>query len=176
MPYRLIESRPVYRNPWIAVREDRVLRPDGVAATFGIVEMKTGVTVIAVTDAAEVVLVREYKYGVGRETLEAISGGIEPAEAPLDAARRELKEEAGFEAAEWIDLGVIDPFTTVIRSPNYMFLARGLTAVERQPDDGEFVETVRIPFEQAFEMALESRITHGASVVGLLKAAHRLRI
>jgi ADP-ribose pyrophosphatase len=175
-PYELVESRPVYRNPWISVREDRVVRPDGVESSFGIVEMKAGATVLAVTGDGDAVLVREFKYGVGRETLEAISGGIEPGESPAEAARRELREEAGYEASEWTDLGVIDPFTTVIHSPNYVYLARGLEAVERAPDAGEFVETVRVRFEQAFEMALRSEITHGATVVALLKAARRLDI
>lgn len=173
--YELLDSRAIYRNPWIAVREDRVRRPDGETATFGVVDMKSGSTVLALTESGEVLLVREFKYAVGRETVELISGAIEPGETPLDAARRELREEAGVEAECWTEMGVIDPFTTAIRSPNYLFLAEGLREAGRSPDAGEVVEPFRVPFEEALEMVGRGEITHAASCVLLLKAAATLR-
>lgn len=156
------------------MREDHVTRPDGRPGVFGIVEMKAGSSVLALTAGGDALLVREFKYAVGRETLEVISGAIEERESPLDAARRELREEAGIEAREWMELGVLDPFTTAIQSPNYIFLARGLSETARTPDDGEFVQPVRVPFERALDMALSAEITHAASVVAILKAARLL--
>src|SRR4051812_21485581 len=119
-PYRLNSRRDVYRNRWIYLREDQVARADGGAATFGVIEMKAGSTVLAVNEQREVYLVKEFKYAIDRPSIELISGAIEDGESPLDAAKRELEEEAGLSAKEWIDLGVVDPFTTVIRSPNYL--------------------------------------------------------
>ena len=174
-PYNVLETKRIYDNPWISVREDRLIRPDGHPAIFGVVEMKSGASVLALDSNDEVVLSREFKYAVERETLEVFSGGIETGESPLETARRELREEGGFAAAEWVDLGVIDPFTTAIRSPNYLFMALQLTQVERQLDAGEMLETLRMPFSEAVRMVLASEITHGASCTLILKAELYLR-
>lgn len=170
-PFQLVESREVYRNPWVRVREDRVTRPDGSPGVFGIVEVKPGATVLAIDEEERVVLVREHKYGLGRESIELISGGIEPGETPLEAARRELREETGIEASDWNDLGHIDPFTTFLHCPNYLFVATGLTAGESAPELGEHLEVIRVPVSRAIQMAIQGEITHGASSVLLLKWA-----
>jgi 8-oxo-dGTP pyrophosphatase MutT (NUDIX family) len=174
-PYRLVSTREVYRNPWIRVREDRVVRADGGDGLFGIVDMKPGSSVLAIDDAGLAHLVDEFKYGVQRVSREVISGGLEPGETPLETAKRELKEETGLEAREWIDLGVIDPFTSAIYSHNYLFLALGVTHGERSPDEGEHLEVVQRPFRQALEMVLAGEITHAASCVLILKADRILR-
>lgn len=173
-PYDLLRTREVYRNPWIRVREDEVRRPDGHVAFFGIVDMKAGSSVLAVNAACEAYLIREYKYALGRETIEVVSGGVEPGEQPLAAARRELKEEAGLEAAEWIDMGRIDPFTTVISSSNHLFLAMDVREGEGRPDEGEMLRVERVPFPRVLDMVATGEITHGASVALILKAARRL--
>jgi 8-oxo-dGTP pyrophosphatase MutT (NUDIX family) len=170
-PYRLASTREVYSNPWIRLREDHVRRPDGAPGVFGVVEMKPGATVLAINAAGDVHLVSEYKYAVGRYTLELVSGGIEAGETPLEAARRELREETGLEAGRWTDLGVVDPFTTVVASPNHLFLARDLSEVSSRPEPGEELRIERVPFPAALEMVRDGRITHAASCVLLLKAA-----
>ncbi len=174
-PYSVLESRGIYTNPWLSVREDQLLRPDGSRGVFGVVEMKAGATVLAIDDDNQVLLPREFKYAVERETLELISGGIEHGESPLGAAQRELREEGGLEANDWVDLGVVDPFTTAIRSPNHIFLARRLTQVQGRLDEGEILDTVRVPLQEALRMVMSSEITHAASCTLLLKAERYLR-
>lgn len=137
--------------------------------------MKAGSSILAFNDRREVYLVREYKYAVGRESLEVISGGIEPGEPPIETARRELKEEAGLEAGRWVDMGMIEPFTSVIASPNYLFLALGVREGECRPDEGEMVTVEKVPFARALDLALSGGITHGASTVLILKADRWLR-
>ncbi len=168
-PYAVLHSRPIYENPWIKVREDRVERPGGEEAAFGVVTMKPGVTVLPMDDSGDVRLAREFKYGIGEETLEAVSGAIESGETPEQAGLRELGEEVGLRAAEWVDMGVINPFTTVVSSPNYMFLARALSDTRRSLESGERIEVVTMPFEEALQAVLDGRITHGASCVLILK-------
>jgi 8-oxo-dGTP pyrophosphatase MutT (NUDIX family) len=168
-PYSVLHSRPVYENPWIKVREDRVRPRGGEEMTFGVVTMKPGITVLPMDEAGDVYLVREFKYGIGEETLEAISGAIDSGETPEQAGLRELSEEAGLMASEWIDMGSINPFTTVVNSPNHMFLARKLSETRRRPDAGERVEIVKLPFSDALQAVLEGTITHGASCVLILK-------
>ena len=169
-PYKVLSTRNAYENPWLSVREDRVIRPGGKEGYFGVIKMKAGSSVLALTRQSEVYLLREYKYGIERNSIELMSGALEGEETPLEAARRELKEELGLEADEWIDLGVVDPFTTVVHSPNYMFLALGVHEGERSPDEGEVLEVIKTAFSTAIDMVMRSEITHSASCVLILKA------
>ncbi len=170
-PYQRLNSREIYANRWIQLREDDVIRPGGESGKFGVVTMRSGSSVLAVNKDQEVYLVKEYKYAVGRDSIEVISGAIEDGEPPLTAAKRELLEEAGLESGRWLDLGHVDPFTTVIRSPNYLFLALDVVEGESRPDAGEVLEVMKMPFAKALEMVMKGEITHAASCVLLLKAA-----
>ncbi|HYO80312.1 MAG TPA: NUDIX hydrolase, partial [Bryobacteraceae bacterium] len=120
-------------------------------------------------------LVREWKYAVQRMSLEVVSGGIEPDEEPLAAAKRELQEEAGVTAREWIDLGFVDPFTTMLRCPNYLFLARGLEQVGHSHEEGEIMELLRVPFSEAYAQAVSGGITHATSCALIFRAAEWLK-
>jgi ADP-ribose pyrophosphatase len=168
-PYTVVHSRPVYENLWLKVREDRVTDPRGKESTFGVIAMKPGVTVLPMDDSGDVHLVREFKYGIGEPTLEAVSGGIESGETPEQAGLRELGEEVGLIAAEWVDMGLVNPFTTIVNSPNHTFLARDLSQIRRRPDASEQIETVTMPFSDALQAVLDGTITHAASCVLILK-------
>jgi ADP-ribose pyrophosphatase len=170
-PFQLTESREVYRGRVMRIREDHVVLPKGTPAIFNVAEIRSGATVLAMDDDRHVHLIREYKWAVDRLSIEAISGGMEEGEAPIDCARRELREEGGLAASEWIDMGAIDPFTSHVLSPNYMFVARGLTAVPQELEEGEVLHPFRIPLDEAVEMVMRGEIRHGASVVVILKAA-----
>jgi ADP-ribose pyrophosphatase len=170
-PFAITDTREVYKNRWITVREDKVIRPGGQPGIFGVVQMVAGASVLPVTERETVWLVREYKYAIEGPSLEVISGGVDGDEAPLECAKRELQEEAGLIAAHWDDLGRLDPFTTVVRSPNHMFVARGLTVVDATPDPGEHLELVEMKFSDALELVMRGEITHGASCTTILKAA-----
>lgn len=175
-PFEIVESKDIYTNPWISVREDTVLRPGGAKGIFGTITMKPGVTVVPLTESGDIYLVQEYKYAVGAYTVECMSGGIDVGESILEAAQRELREEVGAESCEWLDMGRLDPFTGIILSPNHIFIAQNITFSDtnHSNDPGEIVTTVCIPFEKAFDMAMKGEITHAASVAGILKAHYLL--
>jgi len=105
-----------------------------------------------------------------------MSGGLEEGETPLEGAKRELKEELGIEADQWVDLGMVDPFTTVVRSPNYMFLARNLRYGTGTPEEWEELEILKVPFSEAVAMVMRSEISHAASCICILKAARVLEL
>jgi ADP-ribose pyrophosphatase len=170
-PYTILHSKPIYENQWLKLREDRVQRTGGPETTFGVVAMRSGVTVLAIEENNDVYLVREFKYAIGEETLEAVSGGIESGESPEVAGLRELSGETGLIASEWIDMGVVNPFTTTVNSPNHTFLARGLSQTRKGPQaqSGENTQVVKMPFEEAFRAVLRGGITHAASCVLILK-------
>ena len=175
-PWTAIDSKIIYKNPWIVVREDIVIRPDNKKGVFGVVKMKAGVSILPLDGENNVYLTQEYHYAVERITIEAISGGIDDKEHKLDTAKRELKEETGILADEWIDLGVVDPFTTVITSPNYMFLARSLTFTKADPEGTENIKIIKAPLTEAIKWVRENKITHAATTTLILKAKDFLNL
>jgi ADP-ribose pyrophosphatase len=171
-PWTIVSSRPVYRDPWIAVRCDEVIRPDGRPGTHAVVDIKPGVAVLALDAAGFVYLTDEFHYGVGRHTLEVVSGGCDPGEDPLATAQRELREELGIAAAEWTALGVVDPFTSVGVSPTRLYLARQLTFGEHAQEGTERIRCVKMTLAEAISGVMDGRITHGPSGVLLFKTHH----
>jgi 8-oxo-dGTP pyrophosphatase MutT (NUDIX family) len=175
-PFKLISSKLVYGNPWIVVREDAVIRPGGSRGIFGVINMAGGGSVLPLDKNGYVYLAKEYKYGIERESVEAFSGGRAKGEEPIDAVKRELKEELGMTAKEWTYLGYVDPFTTVAYAPNHMFLAKGLKHTRRSPDRGEQIQILHVKFKDAISMVMQGQITHSASCVLILKVAKLLGI
>jgi ADP-ribose pyrophosphatase len=167
--WEIKSSEVKYRNDWISVREDEILRPSGATDKFNVVTMTPGVTALALDHEGFAYLIREHRYAIERYSVEASSGGIEPGESPLQAAKRELKEETGLSSSKWTDLGAVDPFTAIIDSRDHMFLAEDVLQGERNLEADERIEVVKIPFEAAVEMVVSGEITHGASAVAILK-------
>ena len=170
-PWKIKNSQEKYKNPWINVREDKVIRPDGKDGIFGVVEMVKGVSVLALDDDEHVYLTEEFHYAIEKNSIEVISGGVDKNEKPLDAAKRELKEETGILANEWIDLGIVNPFTTVIKSPSTIYLARKLQFSKANPEGTEQIKIIKIKFNDALRMVMENKITHGPSCVLILKVS-----
>ncbi len=174
-PWIIKETILKYKNPWIEVKEDQVIRPDGKPGIFGVIEMKPGISVLALDEEGFVYLTAEFHYAVGRESIEVVSGAIDEGEKPIEAAKRELEEELGIQAEDWIDLGTVDPFTSVIHSPACLFLARKLKFTKRKQEGTERIECKKIQIQDAINMVLESKITHGPSCVLILKVKEYLK-
>lgn len=172
-PWKVLATTKVYQDPWIRVRKDDVLRPDGKPGTYSVVDLKPGVCVVAVDDRSNVHLTEEFHYGVGRVTLEGVSGGIDTGEDAFGTAQRELREELGITAAEWIDLGACDPFTGSVVSPTRLYLAQRLSFGSTDHEGTETIAHRTLPLADALAK-VGSEITHGPTCIALLLAArHR---
>lgn len=173
-PWTVRASREVYRNPWLRLREDDVLRPDGRPGIYGVVEMVDAVGVVALSDDGRVYLVGQHRYPTDGYGWEIVTGYGDPAEGPLLSAQRELREETGLSAAEWVPLGSTHISNSVTDQVGYLFLARGLTSGAAQPDATEQLVVQTVPLAEALAMAQSSRIVQAFSLVGLYRAWHFL--
>lgn len=173
-PWRVLGTTEIYRDPWLVLRKDDVIRPDGRSGTHTVTRFKDGVSVLPLDDSGHVFLTEEFHYAQGRRGIEVISGGVEEREDLLSAAARELREEVGIVASRWTPLGVVDPLTSQAIAPISLFLAEGLSFVEATPDGTETIRRLRVPFAEAVEMVMRSEITHSGSCVLILKAARLL--
>ena len=173
-PWQIVHEELIYADPWVRLRKDDVIRPDGLPGIHTVINLKPGVSVLALDEQRNVYLTEEFHYGVGRVTLEVVSGGCEATEEPLTTARRELREELGIEAAQWDDLGACDPFTANVVSPTRLFLARGLQFGPPALEGTERIRCVRMPLAEAVARVMDSRITHAPSCLVILKAARIL--
>lgn len=173
-PFRVVGSREVYANPWIRVREDEVVRPDGATGVYGVVHKDLACGVVALTDADEVVLVGQWRYPLERYSWEIVEGGAGPDEDGLDCIRRELVEEAGYEADHWERLGgEIALSNSVMDEVAHLWVATGLRAVAQDPDPTEVLQVRYVPFADAVAMVDAGEITDAMSVIALLTLDRR---
>lgn len=171
-------SRVVYENPWIRVREDDVVRPDGSPGVYGVVQVRhASVFVVALTDDDEVVLVTQRRYATGVDSVEVPAGGSD-GEDPLVAAQRELAEETGLTAREWTAVGRMDALNGIADAREHVFLARGLTRVAADDGEGqreEGIDAVRtVPFVDVLRMVADGTIRDGETVAALAFAGIHL--
>jgi 8-oxo-dGTP pyrophosphatase MutT (NUDIX family) len=171
MSWRTLSTKVVYRNPWISVREDQVVRPDGSTGRYGVVETAgPSAFVVALSDADELLLVTQDRYPTGRPSVELPAGNAAH-EDPLAAAQRELQEETGYVAASWTPLGVLESMNGICTELQHVFLARELTHVgtDAQAEDG-ITDVQWVPFDEVLERVRTGAITDGQSASSLLLA------
>jgi 8-oxo-dGTP pyrophosphatase MutT (NUDIX family) len=171
-PWTTKSSRVVYGNAWIRVREDEVIRPDGGAGIYGVVEIRPSVGIVAINERDEVALVGQWRYALSRYSWEIPRGGSHPGETDMrQVAERELAEEAGVRASDWKLLGAVDVCNGVADDVQSLFWATGLSPTNRNLDPEEDIAIVWKPFEEAVAMAMDGRITEVCSVAAILRVA-----
>jgi ADP-ribose pyrophosphatase len=173
-PWQLLSAETVYDNPWIRVEDHEVVNPSGNRSQYGKVFFKNRAVAILTLDAEDrTCLVGQFRYTLDEYSWELPMGGAPIGEDPLEAARRELREETGFIAASWTRLLLLHTSNSVTDESGVVYLAQGLGEGEPRPEETEALTTLLMPFNEAVEWALSGRITDAISVAGILSMAAR---
>jgi len=172
-PWRRGGERIAFDNPWLAIREYDAVAPTGSPATYGVVHLKNhAIAVLPLHEDGTVTLVGQNRFVFADYSWEIPEGGGKLDEDPLDAAKRELREETGLEAAEWRQILRVQLSNSLTDEQAFGFLATGLTPTETEPDDTEDLALARVPFAEALEAATAGHITDALTVAMLLRLHH----
>jgi len=169
-PWKTKSQKIVYKNPWIKVREDKVVRPDGKDGIYGVVQIDDGVGIVAIDKDNNVLLKGEWRYPINKYDWSIICGTCEGNEKPLNAAKKELLEEASFKANTWKHLITFNTSPGIFDETAHIFLARNLISSKGIQEGTTKIKVKKVPYVKALKMIERGEIADSYAVIGLLKA------
>ncbi|MBQ3817001.1 MAG: NUDIX hydrolase [Clostridia bacterium] len=165
-----LKEEYIYKGKIINLKRDEALLPNGKTALREVVEHPGGVCVAALTDNNEVLFVKQFRYPYFEEILEIPAGKRDkPDEPPLECGKRELKEETGAKAENYIPLGKLYPSPGYCNEVIWLYAATGLSYGKNNLDEDEFLSVEKIPLQKAVEMILSGEITDAKTQAAVLK-------
>jgi len=175
-PFLIRSKSCIYETPWISVHDHQVSLPDGSDSVYGVVHVKNrAIGVLPLHVDGTVTIVGQHRFPLDAYSWECPEGGCPAGEDPLDAAKRELKEETGLTAREWRPLAAFDVSNCVTDEKSECFLAWDLTEGTASPEPTEDLTLKRLPFRDLLAMCLEGEIRDGLTLVMVLAASARAR-
>lgn len=174
MSWKTIRSKIVFDNPWLTVLDDRVVNPSGGENDYGHIHFKNrAVAIIALDDSGNTWLVGQDRYPLGQYSWELPMGGAPQDEDPLNAAKRELKEETGLIAKQWTKLMQLYISNSLTDEEGFVYVARELQEGAPQFEETENIEIRKLPLSEAVSMAKNGEIRDAISVAALLRINDR---
>lgn len=169
-PWKIISSEDKYENPWIQLKEYKVITPAGTEGIYGKVHFKNiAIGIMVIDNEDNTFLVGQYRFPLDLYSWEIPEGGCPEGTDWLTAAQRELKEETGFIAKKWTKILEMHLSNSVSDELAIVYVAEELTAGDAAPEETEDLHVIKIPFNQAVEWVMEGKITDSISVAAILK-------
>lgn len=168
-PWKILNQKEIYDNPWINLTEHSVINPTGGKGIYGKVHFKNrAIGIVALDEDMNTYLVGQFRFTINEYSWEIPEGGGPYDEEPLEAAQRELLEETGLKAERWQNIREMYLSNSVTDELSIIFIARGLTQHTPMPEETEQLIVKKLPFEEVFEMVMERKIKDTLTVVGIL--------
>lgn len=167
---KTIASREIYQGKIIRVKVDTVAMPEGKTATRELVAHPGGVGIVAVTPEDEIILVKQFRKPLEKAIYEIPAGKLDPGEDHAACGIRELEEETGLKAKNFIYLGFIYPSPGFTDEVTHMYLATGLYAGVMHPDQDEYLDIEKVKIDRMHEMIMNNEINDAKTVAGFFKA------
>ncbi len=164
-----VSSRNVFDGVLLHVYKDEIELPNGNNAVREYIKHQGAVCVVPVTDEMEVIAVKQYRYPIGRVTIEIPAGKLDAGEEPLTAAKRELSEETGVECADIEYIGGLYPSVAYTDEIIHMYVAKNLVFGQAHTDDDEFLNVVKIPLKDFVDMVMDGKIQDSKTMAAILK-------
>lgn len=172
MSWKKLASRTVYENPWMRVLEDHVVNPGGGENHYGWVHFRNrAIAILPLDEDANTWLVGQQRYTLGEYSWELPMGGAPLDEEPLDAARRELKEETGLSASRWSEVMRLHTSNSITDELGIVYIAEGLTEGETAFEETEDLSVRKLPLADAVALVCNGEITDAISVAAILRVA-----
>lgn len=169
-------SQEIYDGVIVHLYKDTVQLPNGNPATREVIRHIGAVAVVPVTDDGNVIVERQFRYPLNEVITEIPAGKLDSAaEDRLSAAQRELREETGYTADNWQELGDFHPTPAYCDENITLYLATGLHLGQRELDEDEFLNVVAVPLEELVADIMAGRITDGKTQTAILKAYYLLK-
>ena len=176
--WKNLESSYPIADPWIRVRRDKCLVPNGkVIESYHILEYPDWVNAVALTDDGQVILVKQYRHGIQKEIIELVSGTVDPGENPDECVARELTEETGFVFENVVRLCEISPNPANHTNTTYCYLATGGKKVTAQDlDDSEELDVLIVTMEEFLTLLETNQFAQALHVTGIYYALRKLGV
>ena len=168
---KTVESETLFEGKIVTLKLDKAQLVNGRIARREVVEHPGGVAVLPLFDDGTVSIVRQFRYPFQAVVTELPAGKLEAGEDPFEAAKRELEEECGVTADEYIPLGCIYPTVGYDSEKIHIWIARGLHATRQHLDEDEFLDVHKLPFDQVLQMVLDNTIRDSKTVAAVLRYA-----
>jgi ADP-ribose pyrophosphatase len=174
MSASVLERRVVHQGRVFELAVERVRLPNGVEVSLDVLRHPGAAAIVPLTDAGEVLLLRQFRHAAGGEIWEIPAGTLAPGETPLACAGRELEEETGMRAGELVSLGDIVPVPGYSTERIHLYLARRLSASQQGLDEDELISEVRaVPAAQAVRWVVDGIIVDAKSAAAICRARER---
>ena len=166
-----VSREEIFTGHIVHLVRDSITLPNGAPATREVCLHNGAVCVVPLTDDGHIIMERQFRYPHDEVIWEIPAGKLDsPDEDILEAAKRELREETGYMAEKYIDLGMLYPSPAILSEKIGMYLATGLHKGEQELDEDEFLDVVKVPFDDVVKMIMENKIPDAKTQTAVLKA------